>query len=144
MNTHQETLEIAEPDPLPSEELQVVKKGKTTNVTHGVYGGILLLARLRFGIASTGRYYLFINCYRINDATENNQFFDEGDSGSGVFLIDRQNSRVKPLGIAFGRFNCGHFTLVCKIKHIAEQLNLSILRDAFSNNVLQNFTHNNV
>lgn len=57
-------------------------------------------------------------------------FFKIGDSGSGVYLIDRKGSRIQPLGIAFGRYS--GFTLVCKIKHIAERFDLSVLKDTFS------------
>ena len=112
-----------------------MKKGRTTNVTRGIYGGEFSLAKLHFGFEEKGPFYLFEKCYRIFD--EDSTFFDEGDSGSGVFLIDRKGSGIQPLGIAFGRY-CG-FTLVCKIKHIAERFHLSVLKDDVSNWFLNDY-----
>ena len=112
-----------------------MKKGRTTNVTLGTYDGLCLLAKLCFGIEQNGPYYYFEKCYRILDTDK--EFFQRGDSGSGVFLIDRNSSRIKPLGIAFGR--CIGFTLVCKIKHIVERFQLSILKDSFSTSYLNGY-----
>lgn len=112
-----------------------MKKGRTTNVTLGIYDGLCLLARLLFGIQQNGPFYLFEKCYRILDKDED--FFQGGDSGSGVFLIDKNTSRIHPLGIAFGR--CIGSTLVCKIKHIAERFQLSVMKDSFSTSYLNEY-----
>lgn len=112
-----------------------MKKGRTTNVTLGFYDGLFLLAQLRFGIEQNGPFYNFKKCYRILDNDE--EFFQGGDSGSGVFLIDENSSRIQPLGIAFGR-GIG-FTLVCKIKHIAERFQLSVMKDSFSTSYLNEY-----
>ena len=112
-----------------------MKKGATTNVTLGIYDGLCLLATLRFGIQQNGPFYYFEKCYRILD--DDDEFFERGDSGSGVFLIDRNSSRIQPLGIAFGR--CIGSTLVCNIKHIAERFQFSILKDSFSTSYLNEY-----
>lgn len=82
-NNH-ELLEIAEPDFFASDDVHVMKKGMSTGVTCGVYGGFFMSANVRFEKFPTGPFFTFENCYRIDDKKE--QFFDTGDSGSGVFF----------------------------------------------------------
>ena len=136
-NNNDELLEIAEPDFFSSDDVHVMKKGTATGVTRGVYGGFFMSTNVRFEKSPTGPFFTFENCYRIDDKKE--QFFDTGDSGSGVFLLDKEDSRVKALGIAFARWSFQPATLVCKVKHIAESFNLTIIKDDFSKKVFENF-----
>ena len=135
-NKH-ELLEIAEPDFFASEDVHVMKKGTATGVTRGVYGGFFMSTNVRFEKSPNGPFFTFENCYRIDDKKE--QFFDNGDSGSGVFLLDEENLRVKALGIAFARCPFHSATLVCKVKHIAESFSLTIIKDDFSKKVFEHF-----
>lgn len=67
-------------------------------------------------------------------------FFDEGDSGSGVFLLDDCNRNMTPLGIAFARGDLTNTTFVCKIQHIVEKFQLSLcqnqIAEAFATGIL--------
>ena len=134
-NDH-ERLEIADPGFFASDDVHVIKKGQATGITRGVYGGFFMSEKVDFKPFSTESFFIFENCYRILD--KDGQFFDEGDSGSGVFLIDKKDSNVKALGIAFARslYQCA--TLVCKVNHIAERFQLSIIKDDFSRRVAEN------
>nr|XP_022303248.1 uncharacterized protein LOC111110883 isoform X2 [Crassostrea virginica] len=72
------------------------------------------------------------------DDETNLPFFVEGDSGSGVFLLDDCNRDMRPLGIAFARRDLSYQTYACKIQHIAEQFHLSISRnqEAFATGII--------
>ena len=131
--------------PLPTAEsetdyeyLKVTKKGNKTGVTYGIIHEVVTSARID-SITDTefGHFYSFNNCYCVRDVTNDTPFFEIGDSGSGVFLIDETNRRLVPLGIAFARGRFGFSTYVCKIKHIAEKFQLKIYQDAFSSSILQ-------
>ena len=135
-NNH-ELLEIAEPAFFSSGHVHVMKKGTATGVTRGVYDGLFLSINLRFEKSPTAPFFIFENCYRIKDKKE--QFADSGDSGSGVYLLDKEDSRVKALGIVFARYPYQSATIVCKVKHIADSFNLTFIKDDFSKKVFQNF-----
>lgn len=70
-------------------------------------------------------YIAFFNCYAIEDITEQEAFFRQGDSGSGVFVIEKDET-LKPLGIAFASLFSQ--TAVCKIDSIIDKLDLTIVR----------------
>lgn len=70
-----------------------------------------------------GGFYFFESCFAIEDM--NAQFFDLGDSGSGVFLTENLNP-TKPLGIAFAKLDYEPITFVCRINQIAEAFNLRV------------------
>lgn len=101
----------------------VTKKGRTTGQTIG----ILIDGSLSVCIEDQlpyGGFYYFEKCYGIeNDQTV---FFDEGDSGAGVFIIGKDN-KLKPLGIAFAQLNSQ--TAVCNIRKTVEALNVSIYQN---------------
>lgn len=104
---------------------KVTKKGQTTDVT---YGHIYKVNHsFRFEPPGKKRYYFFQNCYCISKDGES--FFEKGDSGAGVFLIDEQSKILNPLGIGFIK---GKWTYVCKIQHVLERFNLKICKDEFS------------
>ena len=60
----------------------------------------------------------FKNCFIIH----NNKvpFFQEGDSGSGVFLSDADGNPKRALGIAFGLSKSKTQTCVCDIRDIVQ------------------------
>lgn len=64
----------------------------------------------------------FNNCFVVDDLRS--PFFKEGDSGSGVFLLDKTSQTVKALGIAFARKHGSQQTLVCKLNPIAKEFKL--------------------
>lgn len=70
-----------------------------------------------------GRYYEFKNCFAVKQKDETT-CFDKGDSGSGVFLIDKKDNSLKPLGTAFTFFQSK--TAVCKIRQITDAFKVSV------------------
>lgn len=78
------------------------------------------------------RTFEFFNCYAIENINDDDPFFLEGDSGSGVYVIDKDIRKpIKPLGIAFAFKNWQ--TAVCNISKIVDQLGLQIVRFAKNN-----------
>ena len=47
-----------------------------------------------------------------------------GDSGSGVFVLNKKDNSLKPLGIAFARYS--PLTAVCCKRKIMDAFNVSI------------------
>lgn len=68
---------------------------------------------------------LIVNCYAIEDNTDIQPFFLEGDSGSGVYVMEN-GKPSKPLGIAFAYLDSQ--TAVCNIAMIVDKLDLQIVR----------------
>ena len=66
----------------------------------------------------------FKNCFIINNYED--PFFKEGDSGSGVFLIDADGEQKKALGIAFGLSKSKTQTCVCDIRYIVNTFKVVI------------------
>lgn len=100
----------------------VRKRGRTTGDTTGK----LVLECMHVRVHSKevhGRYYEFENCFAVTQ-TDETTFFEKGDSGSGVFLIDEKDSSLKPLGIAFAFYRFK--TAVCKIRQITNAFNVSV------------------
>lgn len=128
-------LQIAENESL-IQGVRVVKRGCATDVTEGILRGVHSSGRIDRTVLS-GRFYFFKNCFGIRDQENGSQFFKTGDSGSGVFQIDKTNRLLYPIGIAFGRLNSQQLTYVCKIKDIAKKFNLSICQDASSYDMLK-------
>lgn len=116
------------------QDVKVVKRGNKTGITEGILRGIYSSARID-SMSTPGHFYYFNNCFGVYDQDDGPPFFEAGDSGSGVFLI--QNHMINPIGIAFARQRFKQLTLVCKIKDIAEKFNLSICQDAFALNMLR-------
>lgn len=100
----------------------VKKRGRTTGDTIGKLVGDCMYVRV-YCTEIRGRYYEFENCFAVKQRDET-KFFEKGDSGSGVFLIDEKDSSLKPLGIAFAFFRSK--TAVCKIRQITNAFNVSV------------------
>lgn len=99
----------------------VKKRGRTTGDTIGK------LVEDNFSVriyCRVDEYYEFKNCFGVQKINNETIFFDQGDSGSGVFLIDENDSSLKPLGIAFASFYSE--TVVCKIGQIVDAFNVSV------------------
>lgn len=124
--------DLAETDILPvvkEEDLtfdrdRVTKTGRTTRTTTGYLVDNSLSCRIDKSLSSR-ECFCFFNCFAIENDTDDQPFFEPGDSGSGVSVIENENT-LKPLGIAFA-YSCA-FTAVCKIDKIVEKLNLEIVR----------------
>lgn len=108
---------------------KVSKKGQTT----GLKFGLLYSKDLRIKITDArgfpeGKFATFDNCYGIIDEDPTYRFFEDGDSGSGVYVTKND----KPLGIAFAS---GYLeingkkeiiTAVCRINSFIEECKVTI------------------
>lgn len=103
--------------------MSVKKRGRTTRDTTGKLVGDCMYVRV-YSKQVPGRYYEFQNCFAVEQTDNSQRFFDKGDSGSGVFVIDENDKSLKPLGIAFA-FYCSK-TAVCKIGQITNAFNVSV------------------
>lgn len=101
----------------------VKKRGRTTGDTTGKLVGDCLYVRV-YSTQVYGRYYEFENCFAVKQMDKTKTFFEKGDSGSGVFVIDGKDNSLKPLGVAFASF-CSK-TAVCKIGEITNAFNVSV------------------
>lgn len=108
---------------------KVIKKRKGSEDTDGLLisgtGSIAVKSDL-----ITGYTYLFDNLYVIKSTTGNTPFFQEGDSGSAVFMQDdmKDGGKLKPLGIAFA-YGADGETYACRIDKIVQAFNLSIYEE---------------
>lgn len=102
----------------------VTKTGRTTGTTYGYLKDNCLTVRVNRSLLSRG-YFAFFNCYAIEDNTDIQPFFLEGDSGSGVYVMEN-GKPSKPLGIAFAYLDSQ--TAVCNIAMIVDKLDLQIVR----------------
>lgn len=68
---------------------------------------------------------VFHNCYDIQNINDDDPFFLEGDSGSGVYVI-KNKKPIIPLGIAFALTDSK--TAVCNISETVDELGLQIVR----------------
>lgn len=105
-------------------ETKVTKSGRTTGTTVGDLTDDSLTVRVDTSFLSRG-YIAFFNCYAVENITEQNAFFRQGDSGSGVYVMEKEET-LKPLGIAFASLFSQ--TAVCKIDSIIQKLDLKIVR----------------
>ena len=124
-----------------NKSMKVVKRGNASGETTGDLCDKSISVKIGFQMESEPSY-VFQNCYSIKDEQRNSPFFKIGDSGSGVFVIDKENQSLAALGIAFARGKCNRRTFVCKIKHISDEFNLTVhtvglSKDLFNNNNLQ-------
>lgn len=102
----------------------VTKTGRTTGTTYGYLKDNCLTVKVNRSFLSRG-YFAFFNCYAIEDNTDIQPFFLEGDSGSGVYVMEN-GKPSKPLGIAFAYLDSQ--TAVCNIAMIVDKLDLQIVR----------------
>lgn len=120
-----ETLTVATEEDLDFEANMVVTKtGRTTGTTYGYLKDNCLTVKVNRSFLSRG-YFAFFNCYAIEDNTDIQPFFLEGDSGSGVYVMEN-GKPSKPLGIAFAYLDSQ--TAVCNIAMIVDKLDLQIVR----------------
>lgn len=112
----------------PYKEYTVVKIGSESGHTTGdLKHGFCSIRKLFPNIP--GMYLQLEDCYKIYD--RNNQpFFELGDSGAAVFVVDETNSSQRPLALAIGKQTDHEITAACPIKNILEVLNLSIVQPA--------------
>lgn len=92
-----ETLEVVKEDDLNiGERIKVMKCGKSTGTTYGTLSSCNFSVRVSEPLCSD-KYFIFKNCYAVINNKQEKPFLGEGDSGSGVFVVDQD----KALGIAF-------------------------------------------
>lgn len=103
--------------------MEVIKSGRSTGTRVGVLQHNILSVRVDKSFLSRG-YFAFFKCYAIGN-TKSKAFFKGGDSGSGVYVIEKDGT-LKPLGIAFAYLLSQ--TAVCRIDEIIESLGLEIVK----------------
>lgn len=115
-------LQIADETILQFNVSKVMKRGGSTGETEGLLTGntFSVCVDKDFNI---GGFYYFAKCFSIKSISR--PFFERGDSGSGVFLMEN-GTPTKPLGIAFAKLLIRHNTAVCRIDKIAEAFGLSV------------------
>lgn len=130
-----ETLKVAKEDDLIIEKDIVTKTGRTTGTTYGYLMDDSLTVKVDRSFLSRG-YFAFFNCYAIEDIPDDQPFFLEGDSGSGVYVMEN-GKPSKPLGIAFAYLDSQ--TAVCNIGMIVDKLDLQIIRYLENKESLETF-----
>lgn len=116
-----------------NEDLKVQKTGRTTGRTEGY---------LKDTIPSVSvKDFKFKNCYHVVKI-DDTDFFKEGDSGSGVFLVQGEEI-TKPVGIAFAFMNFSAHTFVCSIDAVIDRLRLSLVMYPKENELCTNYSQNN-
>lgn len=99
-----ETVEIYnEDDELSEKMVKVTKIGRTTGTTVGELDGEMESIIMEHP-AGSGRCYIFYSPYVVYSIPEERQFFEPGDSGSGVFVVEKTKEGDKPgkaVGILF-------------------------------------------
>lgn len=119
-------LQIADETNLLFNSSKVMKRGGATGETRGRLTGDTLSVCVDKGPNVGGFFYRFSRCFSIDSI--GGPFFDKGDSGSGVFLME--NGRpTKPLGIAFAMHKISQKTAVCRIDKIVEAFGLSVYQN---------------
>ena len=112
--------------------LRVFKRGNATCVTEGVYSGIRSYVPIDPTILPSGSSCFFLNCFVVSDLENSAPFFGLGDSGSGVFVLERTSRSYKALGIAFARQWARGDTFVCKLNEISRVFQLSLSDEVFA------------
>lgn len=102
----------------------VTKNGKATGTTYGYLINDTLSIKMEISPMISYKVY---NCYTINNTNDDDPFFLEGDSGSGVYVLENSEP-TKPLGIAFALTKSYLAAAVCDISKIVETLGLQIVR----------------
>lgn len=115
-----------------NEKLKVRKTGRTTGRTDGYLKDNIPSVRVK--------NFKFQNCYHVVNI-DDTVFFKEGDSGSGVFLIQDEEI-TKPVGIAFAFMTYSPHTFVCRIDTIIDKLSLNLVTYSNENKSHTNFSQN--
>uniref|UniRef100_A0A8W8MXB2 Uncharacterized protein n=1 Tax=Magallana gigas TaxID=29159 RepID=A0A8W8MXB2_MAGGI len=118
-------LQIADESILQFNVSRVMKRGGSTGETEGLLTGNTLSVCVDKDF-SFGGFYYFARCFSIESIDR--PFFEKGDSGSGVFLMEN-GKPTKPLGIAFAKLLINHNTAVCRIDKITEAFGLSVCQN---------------
>lgn len=96
-------------------------------MTTGTTYGYLMDDSLSLNMEISGVLFDGCNSYEIENINDDDPFFLEGDSGSGVYVI-KNGSPIKPLGIAYAYGYLESTTAVCNIREIVDELDLQIVR----------------
>lgn len=117
-------VQMAEDRDLKPGETLVVKTGRTTGHTTG-------LLDERFSVSFPNPYnpaliVSFNDCHFVDELET--LFFEGGDSGSGVFLIDSESQPCKALGIAFAFSQVFQKTVVCDIRDVVDAFNVTVYK----------------
>lgn len=104
---------------------RVIKRGCRTGETEGVLvdGDFSLCVELIKHSGQTSSFVYFNQCFAIEDIDRS--FFDQGDSGSGVFVLEN-GKPTRPLGIAFANRMITQTTAVCRIDPVIRAFKLCI------------------
>lgn len=117
-----------------NEKIKVRKTGRTTGRTDGYLKDTIPSVRVK--------NFKFQNCYHVVNI-DDTIFFKEGDSGSGVFLIEDEEI-TKPVGIAFAFMNYSPHTFVCRIDSIIDKLSLNLVMYSNENKSYTSFFESNL
>lgn len=103
----------------------VKKKGRATGETEGILVSDISTVFVTDTTSPISPIrYRFDYCYEIKNRYAGVKFFEPGDSGSGVYLIDNEG-RKKAIGIAFAhRFDGTAYA--CRIEQITKAFNVSL------------------
>lgn len=134
-----------EDDRIAMKSVEVMKTGKTTGITFGELDQTRKDESIRmYHPPDSDNYYDFENAYVVQNKSVE-AFFKAGDSGSGVFVIEKTKDGDKP-GKALGILFAGIYSeeadseeaysieayseeaYVCKIAKILKTLGLTIVR----------------
>lgn len=115
---NEELTVVSEEDlkPFKLQEFKVTKIGRTTGSTKGYIKDRTFSAKKR------------LDCYSISKE-KSDDFSKKGDSGSGVFLVEKDKTQ-KPLGILIGGLTKSKLKIVCKIDKVLEKHGLKIVKFA--------------
>lgn len=100
----------------------VRKKGRASGETEGIL--VSGMSTVFVNDFKSPFKYQFDYCYEIKSKNANEKFFEQGDSGSGVYLIDRKGKKT-PIGIAFAHRLDGT-AYACRIEQITRAFNVSL------------------
>lgn len=104
--------------------IRVIKRGCRTCETEGfLVNGDYSVCLDEDPNNPTGCFFFFNQCFAIEDIYRS--FFDLGDSGSGVFVLEN-GKPTRPLGIAFAKHMVTKTTAVCRIDPVIRAFNLCI------------------
>lgn len=122
-----EVLQFVKREKLANEEkILVTKTGKTTEKTYGYLTNDVMLADI--SIPGFLKKFALPELCIVQNRNENERFFEPGDSGSGVFVVDEdQREKVLGIGIAVSDDE-KHEALVCKIDKIVTNMALTLVR----------------
>lgn len=98
-------------------DLRVRKMGRTTGRTEGYLKDTIPSVKVK--------NFKFKNCYHVVNI-DDTIFFKEGDSGSGVYLI-QDETISKAVGIAFAFMKYSPHTFVCRMDGIIDTLRLNLV-----------------